>query len=77
MAFWQVTYGGVTQDAATWGISHLARKRKSATTGTVTFKLNGRAFDTSPLPFAWLQPLSITRNGQAWFSGIVTKPQRS
>jgi hypothetical protein len=75
MAFWQITYGGVTQDAATWGISNLTRKRMSATTGTVTFKLNGTAFDTSPLPFAWLQPLSITRNGMPWFSGIVTKPQ--
>lgn len=75
MAFWQVTYGGITQDASAWGISNLKRKRKSTSTDKVSFKLDGTLFDTSPLPFAWLQPLSITRNGLPWFSGIVTQPE--
>lgn len=75
MSFWQVTCGGVTKDAAAWGISGLKRKRQAPVdTDKVMFRLDGTPFD-SVLPFAYLQPLSITRNGVPWFSGVVTNPQ--
>jgi hypothetical protein len=74
MGVWQFTYGGVTQDAAAWGIVGQKRKRKSVATDTVTFSMPGVALDAA-LPFAYRQPLTITRNGKPWFSGIVTTPK--
>ena len=74
MSTWQITYGGVTQDAATWGITNLKRTRKSAKTGTVTFDVPGPIDGAGP--FAQWQPLSILRNGVPWFAGVITKPPR-
>ena len=74
MSTWQITYGGVTQDAATWGIANLKRTRKSAKTGTVTFDVPGPIDGAGP--FAQWQPLSILRNGVPWFAGVITKPPR-
>lgn len=75
MAFWQLTYNGVTKDASAWGVSKLKRKRKSAQTSTVTFDLPALAIDATQ-PFNWLDQVTILRNGQQWFVGWVTQIPR-
>jgi len=75
MAFWTAQYGSTTQGFDAWGMSKMHRRRRSCATDTVTFQLPGTAFDISPLPFQWLQPMQIFRNGIPWFYGWVTQPQ--
>lgn len=73
--FWQITYEGVTKSCDDWGISSIKRKRHAPVdTDIASFSLDGAPFDSVPL-FAWLKPLLILRDGQPWFSGVVTKPQ--
>lgn len=72
MAFWQITYNGVTRDAAAWGVSKLKRKRKSAETSTVKFSFDGTGVDSNP-PFAIWSNIAILRNGRQWFFGSVTR----
>ena len=59
-------------DAASLGVKNLTRRRTSQGVDTATFTVGGRNVDAAAL-FAYGSTVQITRGGDPWFAGRVTK----
>ena len=71
MSIWTLTYQGVTQTLAAWGIqpdvtAQFANKERDVVTLTTA-----EPFDPAAAQFAWGLPVTIQRDGAVWFAGFV------
>lgn len=67
---WELQYGDTVKTFAEWGFAHLKRTRRSQSADMVTFDAPGMPMDTAAL-FPYGAEVTILRNGEPWFVGVV------